>query len=273
MHGIEVIEQWPKRLLNTTQTGPSRWSVDPYRDDRDGSRIRVKMSAPSVLRGELAKRTWRHERVVLGAGTDPYQPIEETYRLTRAVLEALRDYETPAEIITRSPLVVRDIDVLQSLARVAGVHVSISIATLSERVARDIEPAAAPPSERLRAVQMLAAAGVCVDVVLAPVLPRLTDSAENIGAVVRAARIAGAHTVRHNALQQHQTTRERFFGYARAQQPELLAHYADTYKGTYAPRALADAMDTRLKDALRVVGHVGVPPAIEPRVACQLRLI
>lgn len=273
MRGVEVIEQWPKRILSKTHAPRSRWSVDPYREDRNGGRIRVKMNAPSVLRSELAKRTWRHESVALGGITDPYQPLEDTYRLTRGVLEALRDYETPAEIITRSPLVVRDTDVLQSLARIAGVRVSMSIATLSERLARDIEPAIAPPSERLQAVAVLAAAGVRVDVVLAPVLPRLTDSKENIRAVVRAARLAGAHTVRHNALHLHETTREHFFGYARAQRPDLLAHYADTYKGTYAPRVIAEAMDTRLEDALRVVGQMSVPPAIEPLVACQLSLI
>src|SRR6185312_15098466 len=100
----------------------------------------------------------------IGTATDPYQPLEGTYRVTRRILEALRDYRTPAGIITRSPLVVRDIDVLQSLARVAGVSVSVSIATMDESLARVIEPTVAPPRQRLRAVRMLADAGIDVNV-------------------------------------------------------------------------------------------------------------
>ncbi|HTU71570.1 MAG TPA: hypothetical protein VMF11_14805, partial [Candidatus Baltobacteraceae bacterium] len=92
----------------------------------------MKTNAPTVLRAELAKRSWRHYTVAIGTVTDPYQPLEGRYKLTRGVLEALRDYHTPAALITRSPLVIRDIDVLQQLSLVAGASVSVSIATLDE---------------------------------------------------------------------------------------------------------------------------------------------
>ncbi len=273
MRGVEIIEQPAKSVINAVKGMPFKWSVNPYRGcyhqcrfcyarrthqyleedgvGRWGSRIYVKINAPSVIRAELAKRTWRHERVSIGTVTDPYQPLEGKYRLTRGILEALADYETPVGIVTRSPLVVRDIDVLSRLARVAGAHVSISIATMDERLAREIEPTVAPPPQRLRAVKMLADAGIAVSVALAPVLPRITDTPEEIEAVVRAAREAGASNVWHNALYLHEITREAFFDYLRESKPELLAEYAEIYKGKYAPRAIAEAIDTKVEAALK----------------------
>lgn len=295
MRGVEIIEQPAKSVLNAVRGMPFAWSINPYRGcyhecrfcyarrthsylnedgvDRWGGRIYVKVNTPSVLRSELAKRSWKHETVAIGTVTDPYQPLEGTYKLTRGALEALRDYETPASVITRSPLIVRDVDVLQQLARCAGVHVSISIATLDEKLARDIEPTVAPPRQRLRAVRMLAEAGIHVNVALAPVLPQITDSTENIDAVVAAARDAGAHRVWHNTLYLHDVTRESFFSYLRERKPELLAEYAQTYKGTYAPREVARAIDGRVTDALRRTARRIVAPTIRARSIEQLSLI
>lgn len=273
MRGVEVIEAPAKSVLNRVAGMPFPWSINPYRgcyhqcvfcyarrthtfldDDgvnRWGSRIYVKTNAPAVLRTELAKRSWRHENVAIGTVTDPYQPLEGRYRLTRGILEALRDYDTPASLITRSPLVIRDIDVLTQLARVAGASVSVSVATLDERIARQIEPTVAPPKKRLQAVARLAQAGITVHVALAPILPHITDSEENVEAVVRAAREAGAHAVWHNTLHLHEVTREAFFGYLRANRPELIAHYASYYRGKYAPREVHDAIESRVTGALR----------------------
>ena len=138
MRGVTVIEQEAKSIVNAVKGMPFAWSINPYRgcfhqcrfcyarrthayleEDGEGSwgsRLYVKTNAPALARHELAKRSWKHEQVAIGTVTDPYQPLEGRYRLTRGVLEALRDYETSAAIITRSPLVVRDIDVLQSMA-------------------------------------------------------------------------------------------------------------------------------------------------------------
>ncbi len=237
-----------------------------------GSKLYVKVNAAAVVRTELAKRSWKREAVAIGTVTDPYQPLEGRYRITRGILEALRDYQSPASLITRSPLVVRDIDVLQGLARVASASVSISIATLDEQLAREIEPTVAPPRQRLRAVRMLADAGIAVNVALAPVLPHITDTPESIEAVVRAARDAGAAKVWHNTLYLHDITRETFFGYLREHQPELIAQYAHDYRGTYAPRAIADQIDTRVKDATG--RHTArVTPSIRCEAAVQLSLI
>ncbi len=294
MRGVEIVEAPAKSVLNRVSGMPFEWSINPYRGcyhqcvfcyarrthsfldedgvDRWGSRIFVKTNAPAVLRTELAKRSWTHEQVAIGTVTDPYQPLEGRYRLTRGILQALRDYDTPASLITRSPLVIRDIDVLGQLARVAGASVSISIATMDERLAREIEPTVAPPQKRLFAVQKLALAGIRVNVALAPILPHITDAPENIDAVVRAARSAGAANVWHNTLYLHEVTRDAFFGYLKTRRPELIAEYANYYRGKYAPRTLHDEIDSRVHAALRRhPGHAA--PSIEPPAPRQISLL
>jgi DNA repair photolyase len=289
MRGVEVIEAPAKSVLNRVTGMPFEWSINPYRGcyhrcvfcyarrthwylDEDGveawgSRIYVKTNAPAVLRSELAKRSWTHEYVAIGTVTDPYQPLEGRYRLTRGILKALRDYDTPAGLITRSPLVIRDIDVLKELARVSGVTVSISIATMDAALAREIEPTVAPPEKRLYAVAKLADAGIKVNVALAPILPRITDHPDNLEAVVRAARGAGAHTIWHSTLRLHEITRDAFFGYLRAKRPELIAQYATYYRGKYAPRALHEEIDARVEDALD-----RIPPQRRPLIATNAPL-
>lgn len=294
VRGVEIIEAPAKSVLNRVEGMPFPWSINPYRgcyhqcvfcyarrthtfleDDgvgRWGSRIYVKTNAPAVLRTELAKRSWKHEHVAIGTVTDPYQPLEGRYRLTRGILEALRDYDTPASLITRSPLVIRDIDVLRRLAQVSGASVSISIATLDDELARTIEPTVAPPRKRLQAVQKLADAGIKVHVALAPILPHITDSADSVDAVVRAAREAGAHAVWHNTLHLHEVTRDAFFGYLRANRPDLIAQYATFYRGKYAPREVHDEIESRVSRALRRFPK-STTPHIERSGPKQLSLI
>jgi len=294
MRGVEVVESPAKSVLNRVRGMPFHWSINPYRGcyhgcvfcyarrthtyleedgvNRWGSRIFVKVNAAAVLRTELAKRSWTHECVAIGTVTDPYQPLEGRYRITRGVLAALRDYDTPASIITRSPLVVRDIDVLTELARVAGVSVSISIATLDPSLAREIEPTVAPPEKRLFAVQKLSQAGIRVNVALAPILPHITDSAQNIERVVKAAREAGATSVWHNTLHLHEVTRDAFFAYLRRRHPELIADYAMYYRGKYAPRALHDSIEERVDRALDRFPR-SAQRAIEPRGPVQISLL
>ncbi len=294
VRGVTVIEQEAKSIVNAVKGMPFAWSINPYRgcfhqcrfcyarrthtyleEDGEGSwgsRLYVKTNAPALARRELAKRSWKHEQVAVGTVTDPYQPLEGRYRLTRGVLEALRDYETSAAIITRSPLIVRDIDVLQSMAGRAGVSVSISIATLDERLSREIEPTVAPPKQRLRAVRMLADAGIPVNVALAPVLPRITDAPASLEAVISAAREAGAQRVWHNTLYLHEVTREAFFSYLREHRPELLAEYADLYRGKYAPRAISDEISERVSALLARFPSRTVPRIVS-HTPMQLSLI
>ena len=206
---------------------------------------------PQSCAARLAKRSWKREHVAIGTVTDPYQPIEGRYRVTRGILEALRDYASPASITTRSPLVVRDIDVLTQLARKASVSVSISIATLDEKLAREIEPTVAPPRSRLRAVRMLADAGIEVNVALAPVLPRMTDTA----GINRCRRCRCTRGRRIERLAQHALSARR---HARgvlllfaAIAPELIAEYATFYRGTFAPKAISEQIDARVRVAMQ----------------------
>lgn len=295
MRGVEVVEQHAKSIVNAVTGMPFKWSVNPYRGcyhqcrfcyarrthtylEEDGvaswgSKIYVKVNAPAAARADLSKRTWKHEHVAIGTVTDPYQPLEGSYRVTRGVLEALRDYDTPCGIITRSPLIVRDIDVLRQLACGPGASVSISIATMDEALAREIEPTVAPPKQRLRAVRMLADAGITVNVALAPVLPGITDTQEQIDAVVSAAREAGAVKVWHNTLYLHEVTREAFFSYLRESRPELLARYAQLYRGKYAPATISKSVDERVARARSTFPAAAAFSRIVPEGSRQLSLL
>ena len=166
--------------------------ADRPSDDRYGRTVRIKTNVAAVLRSELSRRSWRKETVVIGAATDPYQPAEGRYRLTRQCLETLRDFANPAAMITRGPMIVRDIDVLSALARRAEVHITFSIPTLDDEIWRKTEPGTAHPRQRLRAIERLVAAGIDVGVGMAPILPGLTDRPDQLEAVVKAARAAGA---------------------------------------------------------------------------------
>src|SRR5262249_53893037 len=136
--------------------------------------IIVKVNAVEVLRRELSRPGWRRDSVAVGTATDPYQPIEGRYRLTRGMLEAFADARTPAGVVTKGPMVIRDRDVLAAVRDRAGVTVCVSLTTLDRDLWRRLEPGTAPPHQRLRAVAALAAAGIPVGVLLAPIVPGLT---------------------------------------------------------------------------------------------------
>ena len=255
----EFVEITAKSVLNRVTGMPFHWSINPYRGcshacvfcyarrthwfmDEDGvnewsSRIFVKANAPVVLRQELARPAWKRELVALGTATDPYQPIEGRYRITRRILEALRDFRTPVSIVTRSPLILRDLDVLTDMARRVEVTVCVSIATTDPDLARQIEPTVAPPAQRLRTVEALAASGVRTGVLLAPVLPALTDRREDLAAVIEAAGQAGASFVGHRVLYLGDVTRDAFLRFLAARYPDLVPHYRQMYRGQYAPAA------------------------------------
>ncbi len=211
---LTVFEDRSRTILSTNDSPdlPFTWSINPYRGcfhacaycyarptheylsfgagtDFD-RKIVVKPEAAKLLRAALDKPSWTGEVIVFSGVTDCYQPLEASYRLTRACLEVCREYKQPAGIITKSPLVERDIDVLADLARVTTLHVTISIPFHDEENARAIEPHVATPARRLRTVERLARAGIEVGVNVAPVIPGLND--EDIPAVLEAAKGAGA---------------------------------------------------------------------------------
>lgn len=274
-----------KSVLNRVEGMPFRWSINPYRGcshgckfcyarrthwflDEDGvnewdTKVFVKVNAADVLRLELSRPGWKREMVALGTATDPYQAIEGRYRITRSILEALRDFRTPVSIITRCPMIVRDVDILQDLARGAGVTVCVSVATTDNRLARQIEPTVAPPVQRLRTVERLGAAGIRTGVMLAPILPGLTDQPKHIEAVIRAARYHGAHFIGHNVLHLGDVTKDVFNQFLRDQYPDLMPLYKRLYPRKYAP---GDYRRTVLRIVTEVKDRLGVrqPRYLEP---------
>src|SRR5204863_2047854 len=198
-------------------------------DDRYGTSIRVKTNVAEVLRRELARASWEHEHVAIGAATDPYQPAEGRYKLTRACLGVLRDAANAVSIITRGPMIVRDLDVLVEAARRARVAVTFSIPTLDEDVWRRTEPSTAHPRQRLRAITKLVEAGVDARVGMAPILPGISDRPEQLREVVRAAREAGATGIWANLLFLRPGTREHFLTHLAEDWPEQLPRYEELY--------------------------------------------
>jgi DNA repair photolyase len=254
-HGVkaEYREQPCRSALNAVKGMGFKWSLNPYMgcvhrctfcyvraferradrpsDDRYGTSIRVKVNVAEVLRRELARPSWAAEHVAIGAATDPYQPAEGRYRLTRACLEVLTEARNPFSIITRGPMIVRDVDVLAEAARRADVSVTFSIPTLDEEVWRRTEPSTAHPRQRLRALSQLVDAGVKAGVGMAPILPGLSDRPEQLAAVVRAAREAGATGVWANVLYLKPGTREHFLEALARDWPDELARYERLYAG------------------------------------------
>lgn len=238
--------------------------ADRPADERYGAVVRVKVNVAGVLERELSRRSWRRETVALGGGTDPYQPAEGRYRLTRACLELLAAHRNPVQLLTRGTLIVRDVDVLQAAARRARLRLCFSVPTLSDEVWRRTEPGAPPPRQRLRALATLAAAGLRVGVALAPVLPGLSDDPAGLAAVVRAARDAGATHLWADLLHLPPGTREHFLESLQRDWPELLPRYADLFgRRAYAPRATQRALQGHLAAAQRAF-PLRRRPLIEP---------
>jgi DNA repair photolyase len=263
--------------LNRVSGMPFRWSLNPYTgcahrctfcfvrafelradrpfDDRYGRSIRVKVNVADVLRRELARPRWAHELVAVGTATDPYQPAEGRYRLTRACLQALGASRTPIHLITRGPLIVRDIDVLSEAARAAEVSVTFSVPTLDPTIWRLTEPGTPPPRQRLRAVTRLVDAGIRAGVGIAPVLPGLSDRPELLENVVRAARDAGATGVWANLLYLRPGTREHFLDNLARDWPELLPAYERLYAGkAYLPKSETEPVRKRVAELARRYG-------------------
>ena len=245
-----------KTALNPVKGMGFKWSLNPYMgcvhrctfcyvrhfekrsdrpsDDRYGTSIRVKVNVAEVLRKELARPSWPREMVTIGAATDPYQPAEGKYKLTRACLEVLRDASNPLSIITRGPMIVRDLEILAEAARRAEVSIMFSIPTLDEEVWRRTEPSTAHPRQRLRALKALVDAGVKAGVGMAPILPGISDRPEQLREVVRAAREAGATGIWANLLFLRPGTREHFLEHLAEDWPEQLPLYERLYGGQRA---------------------------------------
>jgi DNA repair photolyase len=290
--GVEYREEPCRSALNAVKGMPFKWSLNPYMgcvhrctfcyvrhfehrserpsDDRYGRSIRVKTNVAEVLRRELARPSWQREAIVLGAATDPYQPAEGRYRLTRACLRVLTEASNPFSMITRGPLIVRDVDVLAEASRRAEVSVTFSIPTLDHEVWSKTEPGTAPPRQRLRALERLVGAGVRASVGLAPILPGISDSPSQLAEVIRAARDAGACGVWANVLFLRPGTREHFLENLARDWPEELERYEKLYSGrAYLPGEETKPVRARVAELAKEIGiddrrRVKLAPPAEP---------
>ena len=215
-------------------------------DDFD-RKIVVKINAVEKLRAELADPSWRGEPVAMGTNTDPYQRAEAKYRLTRGVLEALTEHGTPFSILTKSPLVTRDLDVITEAARTLAVSVNFSLGTLDERVWRLTEPGAPNPRRRVEAMARLSAAGIRTGALMAPILPGLSDRPDQLREVVQAIEGAGGRLLGLGPLHLRPGVREHFLGWLAGADPELHADYQRRYAGTdHAPERYLTELYRRL---------------------------
>jgi DNA repair photolyase len=258
---IRFYEVQAKSALNRVPESsrmPFRWTVNPYRGcthactycfarpthkylDFDAGRdfereIVVKVNAPEVLRAELARPSWRGEHVALGTNTDPYQWVEGRYRLTRGILEALRDAANPCSILTKSPLLLRDLPVMLEIAERASFSACLSIPTLDEKAWRATEPHTPSPRARLEALAELNRAGIPTGILIAPLMPGINDAPEQVERLLELATEAGATSIGGVALHLRGDVRRVFMGWLRSQRPDLVPRYEKLYRrGAYAP--------------------------------------
>ncbi|MGA9284701.1 MAG: radical SAM protein [Solirubrobacteraceae bacterium] len=252
---------------------PFSWTINPYRGcshacvfcfarpthrylgfdaGRDFEReIVVKVNAPEVLRAELGRRSWKHEHVALGTNTDPYQWVEGRYRLMVGIWEALRDAANPCSVLTKSPLLLRDLPLMLQIAKKTTIGASLSIPTLDERAWRATEPHTPNPRARLEAVAELNRAGIPTGVLVAPLMPGINDAPHQLEPLLQGAVEAGATHIGGVALHLRGEVKDIFMDWLGAQRPELVEPYTRLYrKGAYAPA------DERKRLAALVQGRV-----------------
>lgn len=284
-----------RSALNRVQGMPFNWTLNAYRGcthgchycfarryqtqfelgpgDQFSSIILVKRNFVEVLKRELDRPSWTREMVAIGTATDPYQPIEGHYRLTRGTLEALITARTPAGVVTKGPMVVRDADLLAELGNVAGCSVYLSVPTVDEGAWAALEPGTAHPLQRLRAVRQLRTAGVDAGVLMAPVVPGFTTQPARLEATVKAIADHGAAFVGANLMYLKGGTRDHFMAFLGREFPHLVEGYNRLYAGAYAQpdyvktvRGMIDALQRRY-DLRRRPSTAGSAPSSPSRPA------
>ena len=278
-----------RTALNRVEGMPFRWTLNPYRGcthgchycfarryqtqlelgpgDEFSSVVLVKTNFAEVLSDELAKPGRRTELVALGTATDPYQPIEGRYRLTRRTLEALTRHSTPVGLITKGPLVVRDIDLLAELSQRTRCTVTFSIPTVDEDAWQSLEPGTAHPTERLRAVRTLTAAGIDTGVLMAPIVPGISSHPDKLARTVKAIADHGAAYVGTVLLYLDGGTRAHFLEFLSREYPDLVEGYERLYAGKYTSRAYAQRFRTVMGVMKARYGVARKPRAAEASAA------
>jgi DNA repair photolyase len=258
---------------------PFRWTINPYRGcgtscvycfarktheylDLDSghdfdSQIVVKTNVGEVLRRELARPSWQREHVAMGTNVDCYQRVEGRYQLMRDIIPALTEVANPFSILTKGALILRDLDLLEAAAQVTDVSAALSVGSVDRELRGKVEPGAPPPARRLDVVRQLNEAGIRCGVLMAPILPFLTDSDEQLEATVACIADAGAAYVSPIVLHLRPGAREWWQAWLRREHPHLLPRYADLYGDrAYAPKAYQRDVSERVH-ALAVRHHVG----------------
>src|SRR3954454_14784281 len=258
--GINFREVKARSALNHVPGGRYgfNWTINPYRGcthacvfcfarsshtylDFDAGRdfereIVVKVNVPELLRAELAKPTWRRELVALGTNTDPYQWVESRYRMMPEILAALEEAETPVSVLTKSPLVLRDIEIFERMNEKLPVSVNLSVPTLDEKAWRATEPHTPSPAARLDAVAELRKRGIESGVLVAPLMPGINDEPDQVQPILERAKAANASFLTGIALHLRGEVKDVFFGWLETKRPDLLPKYEQLYKGrAYLP--------------------------------------
>jgi DNA repair photolyase len=253
-----------RSALNPVRGMPFKWTLNAYRgcthgchycfarryhsqfelnsDDEFASVILVKRNIAEVLRKELDRPAWNRELVAVGTATDPYQPIEGHYQLTRRCLDAMVAGRTPISLVTKGPMVVRDRDVLLELGRASGATVCMSVPTVDEEAWRILEPGTAPPLQRLRAVRALVDAGVDAGVLMAPIVPGFSTSRAKLERTVKAIADHGARFVGCNVMYLQDGTRTHFMKFLDREFPSMRPRYDRLYRKKYPPGAYRDEL-------------------------------
>jgi len=277
-----------RSALNRVEGMPFRWTLNPYRGCTHGCHycfarryhvqfemnagddfaavILVKRNFVETLRRELDRPSWTREQVALGTATDPYQPIEGQYRLTRGTLEALTRARTPVGLVTKGPMVVRDRDVLADLSKAARCTVYLSVPTVDEDAWRTLEPGTAHPLQRLRAVRELVDAGIDAGVLMAPIVPGFSSSRAKMERTIKAIADHGARFVGCNVMYLQDGTRTHFMAFLEREFPRMRPRFERLYAGKYPPdsyRKEVTGMVRVLQQRYGLIGHerAGEAPA------------
>ena len=253
-----------RSALARTKGMPFNWALNPYRGcthaceycyarkyqrhlelgagDDFSSIIFVKQNLADALRRELRRPGWQRELVAVGTATDPYQPIEGHYRITRRCLEALVEHDTPFSIVSKGPMIVRDLDLLVRATERTGCSVYLSVPSVLDEPWRTLEPGTAPPLQRLRAARTLREAGVDAAVLMMPLVPGFSTSRASIGATLEAIAAANVPLAGSGVARFDPGAREHFFGFLAREFPDLVEGYERLYAKRYAPSAYSAAV-------------------------------
>ncbi|HVQ96463.1 MAG TPA: radical SAM protein [Mycobacteriales bacterium] len=286
LSGMEFMHVHARRIINEVPAAsrmPFRFTINAYRGCSHACtycfarptheylgldigadferRLVVKVNAVDRLRAELRSPRWAGGHIAMGTNTDPYQRCEGKYRLTRGLIEALGAAANPFSILTKSALVLRDLDVLTVAASRAEVRVNLSIGTLDEQVWRATEPGTPHPLRRVAAVRQLNEAGIRTGVLVAPVLPGVSDSPAQLEAVVAACVEAGASSISAIYLHLRPGVREHFLGWLRSHDPALADDYHRRYQRAYLPDSEQKMLTIRVRALVERAGARYLPPS------------